>query len=119
MNDIDKTVEDASKVLAPLIKDCAKLICDDDLSPRTQSELRSGVAGWKVELESGNLSMDDLCGLIESIYGIIFVAKKQCARFDARYPGVTQRLENAQKFVLEATGKFVGPDGKTIIELDI
>ncbi|MFA6174194.1 MAG: hypothetical protein WC701_11005 [Kiritimatiellales bacterium] len=100
------TEEEAAKVLKLLIKDCEKLARDPDLSPRTRSELIKGATGWKVELESGCLSMDDLCGLIESIYGIIVAAKKQCARFDAHCPANITHLEEGKAFVLKITGIF-------------
>jgi hypothetical protein len=108
MSDVCNMIGDATKVLAPLIKECEKLIGDSDLSPRTRSELTRMVAGWKIELDSGHLSVTDLCGLIESIYQIIVSAKKQCPRFDAHYPANIKHLEKAQTFVSKVTGRFLG-----------
>jgi len=119
MSDANAMIQTASKVLEPLIKDCETLAHNPDLSPRACNELIRGAAGWKIELNSGRLSLGDLCGLIESIYGIIFVAKKKCPRFDAQHPGIIRRLDDAKTFVLKATGEFVGSAGKTILDINI
>ena len=109
----------AVQVLMKLVADCETLARDTETSAVTRNSLLRDVAGWRKSIASGDLSDKDLYELIEGVYGKIVVTKKQSPRFDARHPEIVRRLEDAQKLVLKATGKFVRPDGKTIIVVDI
>ena len=109
----------ATQVLTKLVADCETLARDPETSAVTQNSLLRDVDGWRKSIASGELSDNDLYELIEGVYGKVLVAKKQCPRFDSRHPEIIRRLEDAQNFVLKATGRFRLPDGKTIIFVDM